>query len=459
MLTNTNMLAVNQDKMAVQATRVFPRAQYVARGAVYGAPSVPSYSLPLGQNWAMKPGKAPQSKQLRNLGQAVGGPELNLCLSAGTDGVTLASCEADANHELDWVIVSEPAPPPHLGPGQVRTGDCSTATDWHYIPSGDKVTGGGSLVASSDGSRLMLTDQHCKNVDARPGDRIIVYDPTVGSCGGQLPSNQAFALNGTRLVVQQNGECVSASECDTRDSAAPLSRCITAEVCSDSTATTVGDFLQQWSWLNGTKKLQLLGLGEESGAFECLDVDMNATSTNATAATLYSHESGGCIKLATATDPSKCLGLAAVNGTTEYRTAALVPCSDPTVLWRYGSRYLNMTYGSLSNCHTALSLDASPRCVTALHLQSYTPSPSFAQLNYGSLNAYCVIRVREMFVATGREQTSLRGRLLAVDGLHCSSTGEKRMRSLPCTSISFQGIRATVASLRSTRQKCGVTRR
>jgi hypothetical protein len=159
----------------------------------------------------------------------------------------------------------------------------------------------------------------------------------------------------------------------------------------------VGDFLQQWSWLNGTKKLQLLGLGEESGAFECLDVDMNATSTNATAATLYSHESGGCIKLATATDPSKCLGLAAVNGTTEYRTAALVPCSDPTVLWRYGSRYLNMTYGSLSNCHTALSLDASPRCVTAFHLQSYTPSPSFAQLNYGSLNAYCVIRVREMF--------------------------------------------------------------
>ena len=28
----------------MQATRVFPRAQYVAGGAVYGAPSVPSYS-------------------------------------------------------------------------------------------------------------------------------------------------------------------------------------------------------------------------------------------------------------------------------------------------------------------------------------------------------------------------------------------------------------------------------
>ena len=54
------------------------------------------YSLPLGQNWAMNSGKGSQLKRLRNLGQGVGGSELNLCLSAGTDGVTLASCEADA---------------------------------------------------------------------------------------------------------------------------------------------------------------------------------------------------------------------------------------------------------------------------------------------------------------------------------------------------------------------------
>eukprot|EP01050_Picozoa_sp_SAG11_P054955 SAG11_NODE_33315_length_278_cov_0.575419_2_plen_71_part_01 len=71
-----------------------------------------------------------------------------------------------------------------------------------------------------------------------------------------MPSNQAFALNGTRLVVQQNGECVSASPCEARDSATPPPLCITAEVCSDSAATTV--ISQQWDWLNGTTKLQLL---------------------------------------------------------------------------------------------------------------------------------------------------------------------------------------------------------
>eukprot|EP01043_Picozoa_sp_COSAG02_P026408 COSAG02_NODE_1520_length_12166_cov_8.338195_19_plen_390_part_00 len=264
-----------------------------------------------------------------------------------------------------------PAPqPPHPhGPGEVRTGDCSTATDWHYTPSGDKVTGGGSLVPSGVGSRLMLTDQHCTNVDARPGDRIIVFGPTVGSCGGQMPSNQAFALNGTRLVVQQNGECVSASPCEARDSATPPSLCITAEVCSESVATPKGGYLQQWGWLNGTTKLQLLGPRDESsGASKCLDIDVHASSTTAAAATHDDHESAGCVRLATASDPTKCLGLAAVNGTTEYRTAALVPCTDPTVLWRYGSTYLNMTYGSLSNCHAPLSLDASPRCATAFPL-------------------------------------------------------------------------------------------
>jgi len=55
--------------------------------------------------------------------------------------------------------------------------------------------------------------QHCANDDAHPGDRIIGFRPTKGSCQGQMPSNQAFVLNGTRLVSQQNGECVSASPC------------------------------------------------------------------------------------------------------------------------------------------------------------------------------------------------------------------------------------------------------
>ena len=157
-----------------------------------------------------------------------------------------------------------------------------------YARSGDKVTGGGSLVPSGVVPRVMLTDQHCQNVDARPGDRIILYEPVAGSCislslslsvsfslslafslflslflsdlshrftlslgGGQMPSNQAFALNGTRLVVQQNSECVSASPCMAGE-AAPAALCITAEACINSTATAMGDFHQQWGWLNGT---------------------------------------------------------------------------------------------------------------------------------------------------------------------------------------------------------------
>jgi hypothetical protein len=59
-----------------------------------------------------------------------------------------------------------------------------------------------------------------------------------------------------------------------------------------------------------------------------------------------------------------CLGLAPVGGTTEYSTATIVPCTDPTTQWRYGSSYLNMTYGSLANCRAGLSLDASPRATT-----------------------------------------------------------------------------------------------
>ena len=175
MLTNVRMLNVSQDVLAVQATRVFPLAEYAAGGAVYGAPSVPSYSLPLGQDWVIlndEKKAAAGTKRLKNLGQAVGGPELSLCLNAGEGGaVSLASCvcgdSAAGTSGLDWIVTEAPAPPPAPprpephGLGQVRTSDCSSASEWHYTPHGDTTTGGGSLavVGSGGGKQLLLTDQ------------------------------------------------------------------------------------------------------------------------------------------------------------------------------------------------------------------------------------------------------------------------------------------------------------
>ena len=410
MLTNKIMISVSQDKLAVQATRVFPRAQYISGAVVYGAPSVPSYSLPLGQNWVMKSGNAPGSKQLKNLGQAVGGPELNLCLRASEDAVMLASCDAELGHGLDWIIIEAPAPSPRpRGPGQVRTSDCSTATKWSYTPK-DNTTGGGSLIADV-GSAVMLTDQHCADVDARPGDSIIMYRPTAGSCNGQRPSNQAFILNGTRLVVQQNGECVSASPCVQGDPEAQLALCITAQRCINSTSIAAESFHQQWSWLNGTRKLQLMGFEEvSSSALTCLDVDLNAGVSDAAGTVQSGRESASCIKLAMATDPTKCLGLLTVEGTSEYRTAALVPCADPTALWHYGSSYLNMTYGSMTNCHVGLSLDASPRCAIPYFEVDQVVVDPIASSESTDWD----------LCATGHEQTSLLARSSAVGGLRFS---------------------------------------
>lgn len=182
-----------------------------------------------------------------------------------------------------------------------------------------------------------------------------------------MPSNQAFTLNKTRLVIQQNGECVSVSPCTKGDYARQAALCVTAEICSNSTLGSMGDTsYQHWGWLNGSTKLELLGLGDAfSRAAICLDVDQHSTlnvdTTGVSAVASDVHDITGCVKLATADDPTRCLGLAAVDGTSEYSTATLVPCSDPSALWRYGSTYLNMTYGSLSNCHVGLSLDSSPR--------------------------------------------------------------------------------------------------
>jgi hypothetical protein len=81
---------------------------------------------------------------------------------------------------------------------------------------------------------------------------------------------------------------------------------------------------------------------------------------------------GACARITSATEPSKCLSLAAVAGTSEFRRATLAPCDDASLplagQWsRPGEakKYLNLTVESLASCaFPTLQLDAAPRAAT-----------------------------------------------------------------------------------------------
>lgn len=64
-------------------------------------------------------------------------------------------------------------------------------------------------------------------------------------------------------------------------------------------------------------------------------------------------------QLSAPSQPSFCLGLRPVANTSEYEQAVMVDCNNSKSRWEYGSKYLNMTFGSL--CTEGLSLDAAPR--------------------------------------------------------------------------------------------------
>ena len=101
------MLNISQDSLAAQAQRVFPLAEFKAGAAVFGAPSVPSYSLPLNQNWRLETDKG--TSKLRSLGAGVGVGAAaaggGLCLRASQEegqssgAVTLASSGGPG---VDW---------------------------------------------------------------------------------------------------------------------------------------------------------------------------------------------------------------------------------------------------------------------------------------------------------------------------------------------------------------------
>jgi hypothetical protein len=202
-----------------------------------------------------------------------------------------------------------------------------------------------------------------------------------------MPSNQAFALNATRLMVQQDGMCVSAAPCDapsdgakdTVSAKAPLvedeSRdsvdsggfvglCVVADVCGATGKN------QEWAWLPGTQKLQLLApidIAANAVDTVCLDAGTappsleharvnrhsddqpHMRSDSRSDRRSYRREDVGSDKeraswqLADPSDPTSCVGLSAVDGTTEFKAARLVNCSDPAARWSYGSSYLNMT--------------------------------------------------------------------------------------------------------------------
>ena len=94
MLTNARMLAVSQDALGVQATRVLPRADFVAGGAVYGARVESGYSIGQHQQWELKVGG--------RLYNAASG----LCLgrSAGSSQGAIILADCTSVRGVTWVV-------------------------------------------------------------------------------------------------------------------------------------------------------------------------------------------------------------------------------------------------------------------------------------------------------------------------------------------------------------------
>ena len=270
------MLNISQDSLAAQAQRVFPLAEFKAGAAVFGAPSVPSYSLPLGQDWKLETDKG--TSKLRSLGAGVGDGTAagdGLCLRASQEegqssgAVTLASCG---------------------GPG----------VDWKVFPSAEAAA---------------------------------QQAPAVG--GATCPGNfsTGVCLHNAYPILSQRST-VSPAECCGNCTQDP--KCVSWNVNSDM------------------KQCFLRGSFKTNPGKQCISGLVRPAPPPP--------PHPGCVQVAAG--PGKCLGLVAANGTSEHMIAALVQCGSETAWWKHGSTYLNMTFGSLTNCARPLSLDASPRATT-----------------------------------------------------------------------------------------------
>jgi hypothetical protein len=207
MLVNKRMLSVSQDKLGAQAKRVFPLAQQVAGGGVFGVPTPNNYGTPLAVQWEQVPSP--------------------IALSTFSANITAYTM--------------------------------TMTTDAHVVR------------LENMGSGL------CLAVDSGADSS------TVGS-GADSPGNS---------------------------STAPSSGVVVAK-CGSKTASL--------DWM--------VGITATGGKCE---------------------RGGDALQVRNTVDPSQCLGLTLVNGTSEYMRAGLVPCTGPTARWSYGRKpadsYLNMTFG------------------------------------------------------------------------------------------------------------------
>jgi hypothetical protein len=226
LLTNKRMLSVSQDKLGVQATRVFPFAQQVSGGAVVGTPTPDNYGTPLALQWEELPPSTPSPMAPARQ------PSANL---------TAASVRLK-----------------NLASGMCLAVGSSTAPSF-----------------SNNGS-------------------------TADGDGGRSSTARGATMIGAIMVTE----------------------------CESKTA--------HLDWVL-----------TPAGGGKC-------------------ERGSDALLLKTKVDPSQCLGLVTVNGTAEYMSAGLVPCTDTTARWHYGTPYLNMTFGVFENCgaSSALALDAAPWATT-----------------------------------------------------------------------------------------------